>query len=70
MQIKGCHFTCIKLATGHDCTINLKKIDPAVSELEDQLGLAERVSAGVCSQGARAIPFHMKEGLDIINWTV
>ena len=41
MQIKGCRFTCIKLATGHDCTVNLKKIDQAVSELEYQLGLAE-----------------------------
>ena len=42
MQIKGCCFTCIKLATGDDCTVNLKKIDLAVSELEHQLGLAER----------------------------
>ena len=42
MQIKGCRFTCIKLATGDDCTVNLKKIEKAVSELEHQLGLAER----------------------------
>ena len=41
MQIKDCHFTCIKLATDHECTVNLKKIDQAVSELEHQLGLAE-----------------------------
>ena len=41
MQIKGCRFTCIKLATDHECTVNLKKIDQAVSELEHQLGLAE-----------------------------
>ena len=41
MQIKSCRFTCIKLATGDDCTVNLKKIDQAVSELEHQLGLAE-----------------------------
>ena len=42
MQIKGCRFTCIKLAKGHDSTVNLKKIDQAVSKLEHQLGLAER----------------------------
>ena len=42
MQIKGCHFTCIKLATKHDGTVNLKKIDQAVPELEHELGLAER----------------------------
>ena len=42
MQIKGCRFTSIKLATRHDCTVNLKKIDQAVSELVHQLGLAER----------------------------
>ena len=41
MQIKSCHFTCIKLAIEHDCTVNLKKIDQAVSELEHELGLAE-----------------------------
>ena len=41
MQIKSCRFTCIKLATDHECTVNLKKIDQAVSELEHQLGLAE-----------------------------
>ena len=41
MQIKGCCFTCIKLATVDDCTVNLTKIDQAVSELEHQLGLAE-----------------------------
>ena len=41
MQIKGCRFTHIKLATVDDCTVNLKKIDQAVSELEHQLGLAE-----------------------------
>ena len=41
MQIKDCRFTCIKLATKYDCTVNLKKIDQAVSELEHQLGLAE-----------------------------
>ena len=43
MQIKGHCFTCIKLATGDDCTVNLKKIDQVVSELEHQLGLAERL---------------------------
>ena len=32
----------MKLATKHDNTVNLKKIDKAVSELEHQLGLAER----------------------------
>ena len=42
MQIKGCHFTCIKLATGDDCTVNFEMIDLAISELEHQLGLAER----------------------------
>ena len=42
MQIKSCHFTCIKLATEHDGTVNLKKIDQVVSELEHQLGLAEK----------------------------
>ena len=42
MQIKDCHFTYIKLATKHDCTVSLKKIDQAVSELEHQVGLAER----------------------------
>ena len=42
MQIKGCRFTCIKLATGDNCIVNLKKIDQVVSELEHQLGLAER----------------------------
>ena len=41
MQIKGRYFTCIKLATGDDFTVNLKQIDQAVSELEHQLGLAE-----------------------------
>ena len=41
MQIKRCRFTFIKLATDHECTVNLKKIDQAVSELEHQLGLAE-----------------------------
>ena len=39
MQIKGCRFTCIKLATDHECTVNLKKIDQAVSELEHEVGL-------------------------------
>ena len=41
MQVKGHCFICIKLATGEECTVNLKKIDQAVSELEHQLGLAE-----------------------------
>ena len=41
MQIKSCHFTHIKLATKYDGTVNLKKIDQAVSELEHELGLAE-----------------------------
>ena len=39
MQITGCRFTCIKLATDHECTVNLKKIDQAVSELEHEVGL-------------------------------
>ena len=42
MQIKDCRFTCMKLATKQDGTVNLKKIDKAVSELEHELGLAER----------------------------
>ena len=41
MQIKGCRFTCIKLATDHDGTVNLKKIGQAVSELERELGFPE-----------------------------
>ena len=41
MKIKSYRFTCIKLATDHEFTVNLKKIDQAVSELEYQLGLAE-----------------------------
>ena len=41
MQIKSYRFTCIKLATDHECTVNLKKIDQVVSKLEHQLGLAE-----------------------------
>ena len=41
IEVERCCFTCIKLATKHDCTVSLKKIDKAVSELEHQLGLAE-----------------------------
>ena len=41
IEIERCRFTCIKLATDHDGTVNLKKIGQAVSELKHELGLAE-----------------------------
>ena len=39
MEVERCRFTCIKLATKHEGTVSLKKIDRAVFELEGQLGL-------------------------------
>ena len=41
MKIKGYCYSWIKFCTGHDYTVNLKKIDQAVSELEHWLGLGQ-----------------------------
>ena len=67
MQIKCCRFTCIKLATKHEGTVNLKKIDQAVSELEHQIGLAEvdlGLAPGYVPEVLDEMLVHMRQGLD------
>ena len=73
MQIKGCRFTCIKLATDHDGTVNLKKIGQAVSELEHELGFPEMhlgLAPAYVPEVLEQCHFRMKEGLAHIKWSV